>query len=382
MTKLRIVSATALCAQLAGSFQLRRVPPLRSLWTSSTPKLDTQLRRSFFYVPASSPKFLSKAHTTPTDVIVYDLEDGVALDAKPLARQQLRALLFDPPYVRRFPVCGGSKDPSPIEEAEEDADVDVGEKGRSNGQVGHRLDENAQGHHQKEICIRINGVGTGEEIRDIEAIAPYDFDSVCIPKVHSADEIHIIQTLLTSCLGPERASKIHIIALIESARAILSLPSIASSSPQLRGLVFAAEDFCADTGIRRSEGGQELLYARSAVVTACKAFNLQAIDMVCTNLTDPEVLRRECEQGSAMGFTGKQLIHPSQIPVANAAFSPSSEAVEHAIKILRAAKENFGKGRGAFRVDGKMVDMPVVAAAERVWGMAVRAGLAEGTEIR
>ncbi|ODQ53295.1 beta subunit of citrate lyase [Saitoella complicata NRRL Y-17804] len=375
-----MLKTRALRVRLPGSFHLQR-----SLSTSST-QLDTQLRRSFFYVPASSPKFLSKAHTTPTDVIVYDLEDGVAPDAKPLARQQLRALLSDPPYVRRFPVCGGSKDPSPIEEAEEDADVDV-DVGRGNGgQVGHRLDENAQGHHQKEICIRINAVGTGEEIRDIEAIAPYDFDSICIPKVHSPDEIHTIQSLLTSCLGPKRASQIHIIALIESARAILSLPSIAASSPNLRALIFAAEDFCADTGIRRSSsdalGGHELLYARSAVVMACKAHRLQAIDMVCTDLTDPEVLRRECEQGSAMGFTGKQLIHPSQITVANAAFSPSKEAVEHAIKILRVAKENFGKGRGAFRVDGKMVDMPVVAAAERVWGMAVRAGLVEGTEIR
>lgn len=160
------------------------------------------------------------------------------------------------------------------------------------------------------------------------------------------------------------------VALVESARALMDLSSICNASPYLSGLVFAAEDFALDLSIRRTPSLQEFLYARSAIVTACKAFNLpSAIDLVCTSFKGEQglkTLEQECEGGKDLGFNGKQLIHPSQIEITQRVFSPVEKEVEWAARIVIGDKKAIEQGRGAWTMDGKMIDAPVVGKAQSI----------------
>jgi citrate lyase subunit beta-like protein len=143
----------------------------------------------------------------------------------------------------------------------------------------------------------------------------------------------------------------------------------------MQGLILGAEDLCADTGITRTPGAQELLYARSSLVMHAAAFGLQAIDVVQTNFTNNELLEAECKTGSQLGFSGKQVIHPAQVEITQAAFTPSAEAIEKAQKIMEGAQIAQADGMGAYSLDGEMVDLPVVKRAETILARARASGL-------
>jgi citrate lyase subunit beta-like protein len=131
-------------------------------------------------------------------------------------------------------------------------------------------------------------------------------------------------------------------------------------------LVFGAEDYIADIGGVRTTEEEAIFYARSVLVTNAVAFDLQSIDMVCTDYKDEKRLLEECRFGVTIGFSGKQVIHPAQVAPVQWAFSPDAAAVEQANRIIRAYQEHIADGIGAFTLDGKMVDLPVVKAAERL----------------
>jgi citrate lyase subunit beta-like protein len=137
-------------------------------------------------------------------------------------------------------------------------------------------------------------------------------------------------------------------------------------------LVFGAEDFTADMGAARTAQALELLYARSRLVMYAAAFGLQAIDLVTVNYKDMEVLEREALQGAQLGYSGKQLIHPLQIEPVQRIFTPSEKEVAAAAHILEEAKRFAGMGKGAFTVDGQMVDRPVIKRAESILARAAQ----------
>ncbi len=167
---------------------------------------------------------------------------------------------------------------------------------------------------------------------------------------------------------------IALLVLIETARGVVNLKEIASSDPRLQALIFGAEDLAGDMGLVRTRAGFEIAYARSAVSVHAAAFGLQAIDIVYMELKNPVELKVELKQGAQMGYTGKQVIHPNQVAPVQEAFTPSDEAIEHAQRVVEAAAENQASGVGAFTLDGKMVDAPVVKAAEWVLERARAAG--------
>lgn len=205
--------------------------------------------------------------------------------------------------------------------------------------------------------------------------APH-IDTVLLPKVTTPNDITTISDILS--LHPHHANT-KILALIESAKGILNLREICTASPRLDGLIFAAEDYSLDVGLERSPSLTEMLYARQSIVTAAVAYNLSsAIDLVCTEYQDPAPLERECRDGAAMGFTGKQLIHPNQIEVAQRMFAPSEERVGWAVRVVVANEKAVKEGRGAWTLEGKMVDAPVVGAAEKVVQKAELAGVDVG----
>ena len=161
---------------------------------------------------------------------------------------------------------------------------------------------------------------------------------------------------------------------VETARGIVNLAQIAEAVPRLEAIIFGAEDFAGDIGATRTPEAWEVFYARSAVVTHAAAAGLQAIDMVYIDFHDQEGLRREAREGARMAFAGKQIIHPNQVGPVQEAFTPGDAAIAAAQRILDAWDEHQSLGRGAFALDGKMIDAPIVKAAERVMALAYAAG--------
>jgi citrate lyase subunit beta-like protein len=285
----------------------------------------------YIQVPASSQKMLTKSLTLTSDNITYDLEDSVTPQNKSPARAALRQHLFS---LSRPKSIG-------------------------------------------ELAVRINAVSTPHALEDLTALATVpSVDAIVIPKVNSASDLTFASDVLRH-VSPERHSEtaspgksIKLIALIESARAVMDLRSICSASPYLSGLIFAAEDFALDMSLTRTPTLTEFLYARSAVATAARAFDLPStIDLVCTSYKGPEGLRRleeECQNGKEMGFNGKQCIHPSQVEVVQKMFAPGEAEVEWSVRVLIADEKAIASGRGAWTLDGKMIDAPVVGKAKTV----------------
>ncbi|MGH7811875.1 MAG: HpcH/HpaI aldolase/citrate lyase family protein, partial [Candidatus Binatia bacterium] len=149
---------------------------------------------------------------------------------------------------------------------------------------------------------------------------------------------------------------------------------IASADKRLEAIIFGAEDYAASVGARRTKDGIEVLYARQATVTACAANDLQAIDMVYIDFKDEAGLRFEAEQGAGFGFSGKQIIHPNQVSVVQAAFTPSYDAIEYAKRIVESFEASQKEGKGAYALDGKMIDMPLLKNAQKVLDRARAAG--------
>jgi citrate lyase beta subunit len=285
--------------------------------TAESPPL--RARRALLFVPADDPKKAAKAAASGADSVILDLEDGVAADRKAAARKTAADSL---------------------------ANLDFG---------------------RSERLVRINPVGSGLDAEDIEATLPARPDGYVIPKVESPQQIRDVA--LKTSLSP-----LPLLALIETARGVMNLKEIAGADPRLEALLFGAEDLASDMGAVRSTAGWEALWARGAVVLVAAALSLQAIDTVFVDLQDEEGLRRESALACGMGYTGKMAIHPRQIPVIAAAFTPTDEEIARARRLVETHARHQALGTGVFVLDGKMVDWPMVRAAERLLARARAAG--------
>jgi citrate lyase subunit beta-like protein len=272
-------------------------------------------RKAFMYVPGSDLHKIEKAAGTGADCVVLDLEDGVAEGKKDEARQIIaRALL----------------------------EIDFG---------------------PSERVVRVNGFASGRTVADLQAVLPSKPDAILLPKLEHDSQLLKLADMVSM------QEDLALLAIVESALGMVNLGTICRASEKvhrLQGLVFGAEDFVADMGATRTPEGTEMLFARSSLVMYATAYGLQAIDMVTVNYSDPEVLDREALQGAQMGYSGKQVIHPLQVAPVQRIFTPSEKEIAAAKHILEEAKR-FGKaGKGAFTIDGQMVDRPVIKRAETV----------------
>ena len=292
-----------------------------------TPRL-----RSLLFTPADSPRKMAKGATLPADAIIADLEDAVA----PSRKQEARSLLVE--SFRGLP----------------------------------------QGRARR--CIRINPVGSPFWPDDL--LATFAAEPCCyvVPKVESAAEIHLVSQQLTR-LEEEAGlpvGTVRLLAIVETAAGVMNLRQIADSGGRLAALALGAEDFAVDTGAQRTREGWEILYARSALVTAAAAFGLQAIDTVYTDLADDAGLAAECAAMRKMGFRGKLAIHPRQVEVINAAFTPGRAEVEAARRLIAVFEAHERAGRGVCVLDGKMVDLPIYRAAQDLLARAAEGPDVEG----
>ncbi len=286
-------------------------------------------RRALLYVPGDDRHKIEKALTLDVDCICLDMEDGVALSRKSAARRSIAAALRE---------------------------LDFG---------------------RSERLVRINAPGSGLENEDLQSILPLRPDGLVLPKVETLDQLHWarqqIETAELACDWP--LGSISLLAGVETPKAILNLKEI-SSQPGLVALIFGGEDYAACLGATRTPAALELLFARSALVAACAAFGLQAIDMVSIDFKDMEALEQEARFGAQLGYSGKQVIHPDQVSPVQLAFTPDESTIQFARRIVQAFATHQAKGSGAFALDGKMIDMPLVKAAEGVLERARVAGKA------
>jgi citrate lyase beta subunit len=290
--------------------------------------LMPRVRRALLFTPGDDLKKITKAASTGVDAVIMDLEDGVAVNRKAEARKIIADALRTIPF------------------------------GRS------------------ERLVRLNAVGSGLESDDLTLTLPAHPDGYVIPKVEHPEQV----VWVSERIAPfdryeswERGS-IRLLALIETAAGVVNLKAIANADRRLDALIFGAEDLVGSLGAVRTRDGWEVFYARSAVVTHAAAYDLQAIDTVFVDFNDLDGLRADTEQAVRMGFTGKLAIHPSQIdPIMNA-FAPSDTAIDYAQRLIAEHNAHQANGTGAFDFGGKMVDMPMIRAAQRVLQRARAAG--------
>jgi citrate lyase beta subunit len=207
--------------------------------------------------------------------------------------------------------------------------------------------------------VRLNPIGSGLELDDLIAVLPHHPDSLMLPKVEQAKQIHWIDRQLAG-------TNIRLLPIIETARGIVNLKKIATASDRIDALIFGAEDLAGDIGATRTPTGWEVLYARSAVVTFAAAFGLQAIDTLCIDFNDEAALITDAQFGVQLGFSGKLAIHPKQVNVIQTIFTPSDEQIAAAQRLIAAHDEQQAHGAGAFALDGKMIDRPTIRAAQQV----------------
>lgn len=299
--------------------------------------------RSILSIPGHIEKMHIKARESSVDVIMLDLEDSVPVDAKYEARRQVTQTLES---------------------------IDWG---------------------RKSVTVRINSTDTPFCYRDIVDIVEYAgdrIDTLVLPKVNNAGDVHFVSRLLDGIeMARGLARPIGIEACIETAQGLEQVSAIAAASPRLRTLVFGIADYTASVGARlvslsgHGESESELYpghrwhYPLSKMVQVAKAFGLLAIDAPYGNFKDNEGLVKSATMACALGCDGKWAIHPGQIDSINQVFSPSKEDIERAARVLSAAREAELNGRGAIAVDGRMVDQATIRLARQLWNHAEHLGL-------
>jgi citrate lyase subunit beta/citryl-CoA lyase len=268
--------------------------------------------RSVLYMPSSNAKALEKAKTLPIDAVIFDLEDAVAPDAKPAAREAAAAAAASGAYGRRT------------------------------------------------VTIRANGIGTEWHDADLRAAAEAGPDAVVVPKVNSAAEVAQLVTALEKYGAPDRTK---LWAMIETPLAILDALSIARSSERLTCFVMGTNDLVKELYAEHVPGRSPILPSLHTALLAARAAGISILDGVYNDVKDVDGFLAECDQARQLGFDGKTLIHPGQVEGANAAFAPSEQAVEDARGLIQAFED--GQGSGVVTYNGRMVESLHVESARR-----------------
>ena len=281
----------------------------------------TTVLRSVLYMPSSNERALEKATSIPCDGLILDLEDAVAPDAKPAARES---------------ACTAA----------------------ASGEYGRRT-----------VTIRVNGLGTEWHDADLAAAAKAGPAGIVVPKVNSAAEVLGLVDAMEKAGAPDHT---RLWAMVETPEAIFNAREIAAASDRLAVIVMGTNDLVKELYAEHVPGRAPLLTSLSLALLAARAAGVQILDGVYNDVKDEEGFLAECTQGRQMGFDGKTLIHPGQVGPANEQFAPSPEAVEDARGLIEAF-ESAGSGVATYK--NKMIENLHVESARRVLDMdeAIRA---------
>lgn len=267
-------------------------------------------RRSALYMPASNPRAIEKARSLPCDMVILDLEDAVAPDAKGAAREAaVRAVA-------------------------------------------------AGGFGERELLVRVNAPGTEHFEPDVAALAAADV-AVLVPKVEDSRTLEEVS---------RRLGGRPVWAMIETCRAVLAVAEIAgaANAVPLAGFVVGTNDIAKEMLCKLDRSRRPIWAALSATVMAARANGLAVLDGVYNDIANPDGLEAECVEGAEFGFDGKTLIHPAQIDVCNRVFSPTAEEIAFAQAVVEAFAKPENAGANVLTVGGRMVEHLHLAGARRV----------------
>ena len=284
-----------------------------------------QLRQSRLYLPGNTPKMMINAGIHHPHAVILDLEDAVAVDKKDEARLLVRNAL------RQVDFYGAER------------------------------------------MVRINQIPRG--LTDLDQVVPHNVHVILIPKCESSAEIEQVNDRIEAIKSGEKLEQeVFLMPIIESAKGVLNAEKIAAAGKNIVALAIGLEDYTADLGVRRSTEAIESLYARSHLVNVCKAYDLQAIDSVFSDVGDTEGLKQTVQRSKTLGFEGMGCIHPRQIRIIHDGYSPDEEEILKSKTIVKAFEEALGEGKGVVSVGTKMIDAPVVEKAQQTIMAAIQLG--------
>jgi len=289
-----------------------------------------RLRRTMMFLPGSNVAMLRDAALYGADSIMFDLEDSVSLKEKDSARTLVHFALktFD--------------------------------------------------YSNVETVVRINSLEADGDL-DVEAAVLGGVNVIRLPKTENAQDIIDVEKVITK-VEEENGIEVgttKMMAAIESAEGVLNSREIAKASTRLIGIALGAEDYVTNMKTRRYPDGQELSFARNMILHAARAAGIAAIDTVYSDVDNTEGFQREVSLIKQLGFDGKSVINPRQIPLVNEIYTPTEKEIDNALAVIAGIREAEAKGSGVISVNGKMVDKPIVERAQRVLALAKAAGIIE-----
>lgn len=291
-----------------------------------------RLRRSMMFLNCQKPGLIKDPYVYGPDSIMLDLEDAVAEKEKDAARYSLFHALREIDY------------------------------------------------RGVERVVRINGLDTDLWTEDIRCSVAGGCDAIRIPKTETAEDVHRVETAVSEAekeFGIE-AGRTLIMAALESAKGVMNTMEICLASPRLFGIALSGGDYTKDLQTTISGTGVELMGARQHMIIAARAAGVQCFDTVWTNLDDMEGFRKDVETIHAMGFDGKSIINPRQIPIVHDIYTPKEKDIIFAEKVVREIDEKKAQGIGVFTVDGKMIDIAFYDGAKRTLALARASGKYKG----
>ncbi|HFS5519784.1 TPA: citrate (pro-3S)-lyase subunit beta [Streptococcus pyogenes] len=293
-----------------------------------------RLRRTMMFVPGANAAMLRDAPLFGADSVMFDLEDSVSLKEKDTSRALVHFALktFD--------------------------------------------------YSSVETVVRVNGLDSCGAL-DIEAVVLAGVNVIRLPKTETAQDIVDVEAVIER-VERENGTEVgrtRMMAAIESAEGVLNAREIAKASKRLIGIALGAEDYVTNMKTRRYPDGQELFFARSMILHAARAAGIAAIDTVYSDVNNTEGFQNEVRMIKQLGFDGKSVINPRQIPLVNEIYTPTEKEIDHAKQVIWAIREAESKGSGVISLNGKMVDKPIVERAERVIALATAAGVLSEEDI-
>lgn len=288
-----------------------------------------RLKRTSLYASGVSPVNMVQAVFYNEDMLIYDLEDSVPASEKDAARFLVYQMVK---------------------------------------------------HHRpkdKYVGIRVNGIYSEYLEEDLQAAVRAKPDFLRIPKVEYAREVQDISNRIAAIeekIGMETGS-IDLVVNVESYMGVINAMEIAKASPRIVAMAVSAEDLTASLKAQRTKQGLEVFYARNAVLLACRAAGIDALDVVFSDINDVAGLKEDTALAKNLGFDGKTCIHPRQIDMVNTYFTPSMKEIRYALRVLEAVEEGKRQKKGAVVLDGGMIDKPMELRALTTLAQAEAAGL-------
>jgi citrate lyase subunit beta/citryl-CoA lyase len=268
----------------------------------------TQLFRSLIFVPGNNSRFLEKAKSLQADIVCFDLEDSVPDNEKVKARKFIKSAL-----------------------------------------KSRKL-------YESSIFVRTNSPSSGKIPSDLKEIVQKGIDGIVIPKVNNIQELKKIEKILSGLEKTQKLKPIQIIPSIESAEGVVNTYNIASFGKRVSAVVFGVFDLLNDLGVEYTKNSEGEKYSRRKIPVDAHAAGVAVFDAIWQDLKDPKGLEKDCKLGKSLGYTGKSIIHPDQIPVVHKLFHPNKSEISWAEKVCKIYLESTKKGKGATTVDGKMID--------------------------